>query len=140
MHYIYNKDCRSSTNFTLCVDLCFTMDRTNRWYCRLYISWFSSCECIVQVGPDLHPLVVLPVLVLLVGQLLHPPLTLPQVLLRVSKPEWRHSSNNRFSFWQDRFKLFLFLFVISKMKETSFSIAIVAIRGKFNQLLEINLY
>ena len=47
----------------------------------------DSCECIVQVGPDLHPLVVLPVLVLLVGQLLHPPLTLPQVLLRVSKPE-----------------------------------------------------
>jgi hypothetical protein len=29
---------------------------------------------------DLHPLVVLPVLVLLVGQLLDPPLALPQVL------------------------------------------------------------
>ncbi len=34
----------------------------------------------------LHPLVVLPVLVLLVGQLLHPSLALAQVLLGVSKP------------------------------------------------------
>jgi hypothetical protein len=30
---------------------------------------------------DLHPLVVLPVLVLLVGQLFDPPLALPQVLI-----------------------------------------------------------
>jgi hypothetical protein len=33
----------------------------------------------------LHPLVVLPVLVLLVGQLLYVPLTFTQILLRVSK-------------------------------------------------------
>ena len=46
----------------------------------------DSCECIVQVGPDLHPLVVLPVLVLLVGQLLDPPLALAQVLLRIPHP------------------------------------------------------
>ena len=35
----------------------------------------------------LHTLMILPVLVLLVGQLFHPPLTLPQILLGVSKPE-----------------------------------------------------
>jgi hypothetical protein len=49
---------------------------TDLWILRFQIFSTRGAACVT----DLHPLVVLPVLVLLVGQLFDPPLALPQVL------------------------------------------------------------